>query len=648
MKITHLIPNAVLLAFLFLPLNAFAQENGGEGTERSVVTVLQMADYIGVDYPEFVKGGEVLDEAEYREQVEFAATIESEIRGLPPRPGKSALLDAATRLGARIAARADGAEVKALTGSIALGLMTHYPVTMAPLNAPDLIRGAERYAQECASCHGATGHGEGEEGIGMVPPPIDFHDRARQGQRNLFGLYNTITLGVADTGMADYAHLSDADRWALAAYVGALPYTAEEVAEGERVWRENLAARQWMSDLGELALRTPDELAGEYGPEAASLVGYLRSHPEALEQGANVALTTAREKLGASAQSYAAGDREGARQSALSAYLDGFELAEPALASINAPLLKEIENAMLDYRKLIRDGAPATEVADMAAHLDGLLLQADDVLSGGGLEGLGAFVASFVILFREGLEAILVLTAIFAFLAKANRPDAYRAIHIGWVSALVLGGVTWFVSSYFIRLSGAGREVTEGVAALLAAALLLYVGFWLHGKSYAQKWQQYVEGQLATALDPGRLWLLAFVTFLAVYREIFETILFYTALWEQGGHTAIVGGFIVAAICLVAVGAAILMLSWRLPITAFFRWSSVLIAVLAVVFVGNGTAALQEAGFIPADRISFISIPTLGIHETTQAIAAQLVMLFLVVAAFSYNHFAEQRAQAQR
>src|SRR5690606_17361242 len=147
-------------------------------------------------------------------------------------------------------------------------------------------------------------------------------------------------------------------------------------------------------------------------------------------------------------------------------------------------------------------------------------------------------------------------------------------------------------------ISGASRELTEGVAALFAAGVLLFVGIWMHGKSQAGAWQQYVRDKLSHALSKRSAWFLALLAFVVVYREVFETILFYAALWSQGAHDAIVAGAGVAVLLLVAITWAMLRYSRRLPITQFFAVSALLVAVLTVVLAGKGIAALQEAGML--------------------------------------------------
>ena len=211
----------------------------------------------------------------------------------------------------------------------------------------------------------------------------------------------------------------------------------------------------------------------------------------------------------------------------------------------------------------------------------------------------------------------------------------------------MLGAVTWVVSSKLIAISGADREVTEGVTALIAAAMLLYVGFWLHDKTHAAAWQSFIKERVGGSIARGTVWTLASVSFLAVYRELFETILFYQALAAQAGpqgHGALVAGLAVGALLLAVLTWAILRWSARLPLGLFFGASALLMAVLAVVFTGQGVAALQEAGWIDVRAVSFPRVPMLGIFPTFQSLGAQALVTSVIVAALWWANRSTKRS----
>ncbi|MGH8528569.1 MAG: cytochrome c/FTR1 family iron permease [Nevskiales bacterium] len=608
------------------------------------MNALHMLDYIGVDYPEFVQDGRVKNEAEYVEQVEFASEVAAVLARLPATPAQTELLRQATGLQQAIHDKVAGREITALTDALSTALVRHYPVPQAPRRAPDMTQVQAQYQNACASCHGASGGGDGAAGTGLEPPPANFLDRARAEQRSVFGLYNVISLGVAGTGMPSFKQFSEAERWALAFYVSQLSNSGDEKARGERLWRDQAAAARALPDLQHLANALPNAQARQHGAAGTDVLAWLRAHPEALQRSEENPLALASAQIKASAQSYGAGQAQLALQQALAAYLDGFELAEAALAAADPQLVRTIEQQMMDYRALIKTGAPAERVMASAAEIQAQLDIARDRLTEAVHAPLGSFVGSFIILAREGLEVILVLAAMFTFLKRAERSDALPWVHAGWSSALLLGIATWFASTYFINISGATRELTEGFTALVAAVILLSVGLWLHNKSYSSRWQQYVAGKMKGALSSGGLWGIALLSFIATYREVFETVLFYRALWDQGSHGAILLGMAAAGLMLAGVIWAVFALSMRLPIRQFFTASSVLIVILAVVFTGQGVAALQEAGWLSAQNVAFIRVPLLGIYPNLQGLSLQAAVLMLVLSGFAWNHVTAGRA----
>lgn len=599
---------------------------------------MHMLDYVGVDYPEFVQDGKVLNAEEYAEQREFATQAITLLEQLPTVPEQPTLLRKAKELLARIEAKAAGAEVSTLASALRTGVIQAWKLSVAPRQPPDLLQGTRLFAQHCAACHGAEGRGDGPLAKGMQPSPSDFHDEARMRQRSLYGLYNTISLGVGGTPMRGFTEFSDADRWALAFFVGGLRASTTQVAKGEVLWRQG-EGKNTFDGLRTLVSKAPVEQAQ---PRAGldDVRAYLTKWPQALQDALPSPLAFSRTKLDEAAQAYARADREGARRLAIAAYLEGFELVESALDNVDAPLRAETEREMMALRSAIGDGLPSETVAAQVVKVKALLDRADDVLSGGSLSPTTAFVSSLLILLREGLEAILVLSAIMAFVVKTGRRDALPYIHAGWIGAVVLGVITWAAARYVISISGANRELTEGVTALLAAAMLLYVGWWLHSRSNAQAWNRFIREQVNSALDKRTLWAMAGISFLAVYRELFEVILFYETLWAQagaGGHGPVLWGIGAAAVLLVLIGGAILRYSVRLPIGPFFAVTSGLLALMAVVFVGNGVAALQEAGVLDAAAVRFVAVPLLGIHPTAQGLGLQALTLLLIALGFWLN-----------
>jgi high-affinity iron transporter len=621
-----------LVALLALSLPAQA--------DNTAQTIVHMLDYVSVDYPEFVRDGKVLDKAEYEEQLEFASQSAMLLAKLPAVPQQARLLVQANQLKARIVAKAPGPEITALAVALRWDMIEAYGLAVAPRTAPDLKRGASIYASHCAACHGAQGRGDGMAGKGMEPAPSDFHDAARMGQRSVYGLYSTITLGVTGTGMTPFGHLDEDERWALALYVATMGQSDERVVKGGALWQAGTGKKE-IGTLRAVATLTDNDVHARHGQDVAAAFAWLKANPQALATIKEEPIAYSRRLLGESLAAYRAGKRDDAQQLALTSYLEGFELVEASLDTLDRNLRQEVETQMIAYRDLLRRGAPIKPVAQLAERIDGLLAASAGKLGHSGLSPTTAAISAFFILLREGLEALLVVAAIIAFLLKSGRREALPWIHAGWIGALALGGATWLAASTLIEISGATRELTEGITALLAAAILLYVGFWLHGKSYAHAWQAFIDRHLSAALRGGTLWALAGVSFLAVYREAFETVLFYQALWHQagtGGHSSVIVGFLCGIAVLAVLARAILHYGLRLPIGRFFAACSALMAGLAVVFTGHGIKALQEAGLVSAIPWGDFNLPVLGVYATAESMLAQLLVLLVLLATFFWSH----------
>ena len=608
-----------LLAAIFLlaSLGARAQD---------AALAVHLLDYIAVDYAEAVAGGKVRNAGEYKEMAEFAASVVDAIGKLPPAPEKAALEDSATRLASRVGAKAEPAEVSAAAGKLRQAVVAAYHVAIGPKRAPDLVRGGAIYAERCSSCHGANGLGDGIAARGLEPAPSNFHDRERQRLRSAHGLFNTVTRGVEGTSMRAFADLPEDDRWALAYIVANFGASDAERARGQSLWQA--ADKSEWSTHAAVAGRTAAEVELAGGADGVAIQAYLRAHPSVLDSGRPSPIAFARENLERSRALHAKGDIDGATRAALTAYLEGFELVEASLGAVDADLARRVEAAMVGYRNALESGS-AAEVRALADRADALLAESQGALSTS-LSAPASFAASLVILLREGLEAVLVVAALLAFLRRGGQAHAIRYVHAGWIAALALGAATWYVATTLVAVSGAHREVTEGVLGLVAAAMLLYVGFWLHDKSSAQAWQRF----LMRGAGRGASWGLALMAFLAVYREVFETVLFYQALWLQahGQEAAIAAGVGVALVALAAITFAMLRWSLRMPLGLFFGAGGILLAVLAVIMAGNGVAALQEAGWLPVTPVGFVSVSWLGIHPNAQAIGTQLLLAILVIA----------------
>jgi high-affinity iron transporter len=459
------------------------------------------------------------------------------------------------------------------------------------------------------------------------------------GEHSVFGIYNTIALGIKGTAMTGFTSLGEAQRWALAFYVSGLATPDATRERGATLWKRGVGKSE-LRDLRSLVMATPQEVAARSGADAAAVLAFLRSEPGALASGRESPIDFSARLLGESLDAYRAGDAARAHQLAVTSYLEGFELVEAPLSAVDGGLKTRVEAEMLRYRTLIQSRAPREAVEAQARAIVTLLDSARERLDAARLSPVTTFTSALIILLREGLEAILVLAALVAMLIKSGRREALPYVHAGWIAALALGGLTWVTASYAVTVSGAGREVTEGVTALVAALMLLYVGFWMHRHSHAARWKTFLEDRVQAALSGRTLWTLASISFLAVYREAFETVLFYQALWVEAGpsgHLAVGAGCLAGFVGLILIAWLVLKLGLRLPVGWFFGIGSALMAVLAVVLAGKGIAALQQAGRLPVEPVDLPTIPSLGVYPTWQGLLTQLALVVLIVVAAAYS-----------
>lgn len=593
--------------------------------------LLQLIDYIGVDYAEAVARGEIINPGEYEEMQDFAQGIAQIIDDLGPGEHKARLFDQSQQLIALIEGKADATAIRAVTAHMRLAVINNYKVTVIPRKVPQLEQGAQLYQQDCASCHGASGDGQGLLAVGMEPAPINFLDKARYAQRTLYGLYNTITQGVPDTAMASFHEMSADDRWALAFYVGQLAVNESDYADAsELIADPDLAP---LLDVQTFTVTTPAEAGSDFGAQGAVMMAWLRANPQLLFSTESP-LQFSRHRLDDVMQAYSKGDYDAAYRLAVEAYLEGFELIEQGLNAVDSDLRLEIEQAMTGLRTQIRNQVDDSVLETTIIHIKGLLDIASERLSGRSLTGGAAFASALFILVREGLEALLVVAALVAFLVKTEHRANVRYLHFGWIGALLAGFLTWWASVSIVEISGASREITEGVAALVAASVLFYVGFWLHDKTTAAQWKAFIEKSLHRALSTGTLWGLAGLSFIAVYREVFETILFFQALWVQTdnpGKSMALGGIAAGAALLAVLAWIVFRFSMRLPLRQFFSISGLLMFVLALIFAGKGVAALQEAGYIMVSPVDTPRIDLLGIYPNLQGLLLQGVLILLAL-----------------
>lgn len=629
---------SVVTAWFLISGSAFAQTDGSEDSKQ----LWQLLDYVAVDYSGAIADGVIISEVEYAEMLDFTENAGTLLQSLPDHASKPTIAEKIAELRAAVLRKEASAEVSRLANQANASLITAYPFPVAPATVPELARGQTLYAAQCAACHGVDGKGDGPLAESLEPKPIAFTDAERSRTRSVMALYQVISQGVEGTSMTSFEALPEADRWALAFYIGTLSFDESMREDGKQFWNNEGQIKSHFADLTMLTTITEAALAETIQEhKARAVTAYLRSNPDVVEKNKPAGLALSRSRLAESLVAARAGDRNLATRLSLSAYLDGFEPLEPIVATRDGALMIAVETAMLTYRSAISKGT--IEQAEAAAvQLEHLFVQVDELMQEAKADPKTTFIGALTILLREGIEALLIIIGMITFLKKTDRPEVLRHVHRGWISALLAGVLTWVVATYLIGISGASREVTEGLGSIIAAFVLLGIGLWMHQKSSADRWQDYLKTKLSAAATSRSTWALFALAFVAVYREVFETVLFYSALAAEGNNGALVAGFVTAVLLLVVIAWALLRTSARMPLTTFFSFSSILVMILAIVLTGKGVSALQEAGWISVNLINLPRVEWLGLYPTLETFAAQVVVALIIVGGFGFSWLSDR------
>ena len=638
---------ALLLVLVAAPGRARA--DAGDSPEIEAQRLVHILGYTASDYGGAVANGAITNPSEYEEQLSLlgdAAKIAARIQPAPTAGATTPNLAAGVaKVLGLVESKAPAAQVSAAIVEIRGAVTAAFHLAEAPTTPPDSLRGRSLFLEHCATCHGPSGKSDNARAASLTPRPANFHDPRVGDALTPLRVASTVRFGISGTAMVPFTFLSDADRWALGFYVTGLRH---EIAPGEGSPTYTLA---------ELSIRSDAQLAAELAAAGIpadrrdGILSDLRRRAPYEDRAGKSPLSIARAKLDRARIAVARGDRASARGEIIDAYLEGIEPAEGPLRAMDASLVNGLERRFGALRARLESGATPAEIDEGIAALLGEVTRADYLLSqpAGDRGFISTAISSGSILLREGVEAALLIAALLGIATQAGLGERKRWIHAGYISALVLGLITWFASSRLIAISGARREMIEGVTALLAALVLFYVSFSLLAKTEVARWMKFLRAQVS----PGRAAASLFgVAFLAAYREAFETVLFYQALLSSNTSTAAaivgaLGGMVILAVIVFAYSRA----GRFAPPQVFFKISSYLLYALAVVFIGQGIAALQLTGTLPIHPLAIPSLPALGIHPTIETCAAQLVLVALAAYAWfrsSHKSHTPEAPQTER
>ena len=447
----------------------------------------------------------------------------------------------------------------------------------------DITKGYTLFTANCSSCHGDRGLGDGVAAKSLRVTVPGIGSTSATPTLNPTLAYNVVSVGVRGTPMPSFSSaLSPQDRWNVVNYVYSL----------RGVKMEMPAASDATSAPGSAA--------------AKAVMSLLDSALEFAKKG----------------RTADAGDR------AFDAYI-AFEPLETPARARQPGLVSSMERHFADFKGALRGSD--LSIAEKARDAIALDLPRVVELTRATGSGWEAFLQSFLIIVREGFEAILVIGAVVAFLIKTGNRDRLKSIWLGIGLGLLASALMVVVLKTFLAYLPMSSDVMEGVTLLVAVAVLFSVSYWLISKVEAAKWQKFIREKVGTALDQGGGKALALVAFLAVFREGAETALFYQALFSEGNVAIPLSlGIAVGFVALAIIFTLFYRFGVKIPMRPFFTVTSILLYYMAFVFIGKGIRELQEGNIVPITVMpSLPSVPAMGIFPSLETAGAQAVLLLL-------------------
>jgi high-affinity iron transporter len=340
------------------------------------------------------------------------------------------------------------------------------------------------------------------------------------------------------------------------------------------------------------------------------------------------------------------GNYDGALLTSRSAYLDSYESVEIPLRPIDPDFTLEMEIKFAELRNLIQAHAPYEQVESKVVEIRRGLDESERLVSGTGiLAPTIAFSTSFSIIFREGLESALIIGAILTYLEASRNNRFNKHVYYGIVIAIGATAVTWFIAEFIIDISGASRELIEAIAGVSAVAVLFWVSFWVLNKIETKRWIEFVKAKVWKATTTGSIVVFVLLSFFTVYREGFETVLFYQAMLSFAKYMEwyVVAGLVIGLAVIVATAIVVRKLGRRLPLKVLFALTMGIGAYMSIAFMGNAIREFQELGYISTTHL-IGTVPRLdinlaamtGIHPTVETIVAQIILLAVYVAGSLY------------
>jgi high-affinity iron transporter len=331
---------------------------------------------------------------------------------------------------------------------------------------------------------------------------------------------------------------------------------------------------------------------------------------------------------------------------ARSAYLDSYENIELPLRPIDPDFTLDMEIKFAELRNMLEQQSGNENIVKKIGELQDGLDESERLVSGiGSIAPSIAFTSSFSIIFREGLESALIIGAIITYLEASRNERFKKHVYYGIILAAGATAITWFIAQFFIEISGASRELIEAIAGIAAVAVLFWVSFWVLNRIETKKWIEFVKSKVWKATTTGSVMVFVLLSFFTVYREGFETVLFYQAMLSYAKYMElfVILGMVLGLAVIIGVAVLVRKLGKKLPLRVLFALTMGIGAYMSITFLGNAIREFQEVGYIPTTHL-FGIIPRLdvnlatmtGIHPTLETVIAQIVLLSVYLVGSAY------------
>jgi len=378
------------------------------------------------------------------------------------------------------------------------------------------------------------------------------------------------------------------------------------------------------------------ELSKGFGTYSGIKKGFGDSK-DSEKTGVRIDIDSIRIKLVELLQKYKEGENDEAFMAARSAYLDSYERIEVPLRPINPDYTLDMEIKFAELRNLIQQHQPYPRVEAKVVEIRSGLDESERLVTGTGtLAPSLAFSTSFSIIFREGLESALIIGAILTYLEASRNSHYKKHVYLGIVIAIIATVITWFFAQFVIDITGASKELIEAIAGISAVVVLFWVSFWILNKVETKKWIEFVKAKVWQATTTGSVMVFAMLSFFTIYREGFETVLFYQAMFSFAKNMEIFVflGLVLGLAVIISVVFIIRKLGKKLPLRVLFGLTMAIGAYMSIAFIGNAIREFQEIGYISTTHL-FGIIPRLeinlatmtGIHPTLETTIAQILLL---------------------